>query len=188
MGLIRNILALFRGNIKLLFLKLFYPKQIKYKPYLRFGKGVDIRVDSKSSMSLGKGILVNRGTVLSSTDGGVLLIGDMAGLNNNTMVFCHEKIEIGDNTIMGPGVCIYDHDHVFSSTAGVNRNDFRTSPVKIGKNCWIGAGAIILRGSVIGDNCLIGAGAVIKGTYASGSIIIQKRQEVIKESGVTNSN
>ena len=188
MGLIRNNLAFIRGNVKLLFLKIFYPKRIKYNPYLRFGKGVEVRVDSKSSMLLGKGILVNKGTVLSSTDGGELFIGDMVGLNNNTMIFCHNKIEIGDNTTMGPGVCIYDHDHSFSSTTGVKRNDFKTTPVKIGKKCWIGAGAIILRGSVIGDNCLIGAGAVIKGTYASGSIIIQKRQEVIKESGVTNSS
>ena len=180
MALIRNIIALFRCNIKLFFLKVSYPKQLKYNTFLRVGRGVDLRIDRNSSLSLGKGVLVNRGTVLSSTDGGSLIIGNMVGLNNNTMVFCHERVEIGDNTIMGPGVCIYDHDHVFSTTDGVKRNEYKTAPVKIGKGCWIGAGAIILRGSEVGDNCLIAAGAVVKGTYASGSVVIQKRQEEIK--------
>lgn len=180
MTLFRNIFALIRGNIKLIFLKMSYPKRVKFNSFLRVGGGVDVRLDRNSSLCLGKGVLVNKGTVLSSTDGGELVIGDMVGLNNNTMVFCHERIEIGNNTIMGPSVCIYDHDHVFSTSTGVKRNDFKAAPVKIGKGCWIGAGTIILRGSFIGDNCLIAAGSIIKGNYPDGSIVIQKRQEIVK--------
>ena len=55
-----------------------------------------------------------------------------------------------------------------------------TAPVIIGKNCWIGAGTIILKGSQIGDNCVVGAGCVLKGNYADDSLIIQKRDELNK--------
>lgn len=165
----------------MLFLKLFYFKHVRFNSFLRVRKGVEFRIDKNSVMSLGKGVLINSGTVVSSTDGGFLHIGDNVGLNNNTMLFCHDRIDIGDDTIMGPGIYIYDHDHCYSNTEGVKRNDFKTAPVIIGKNCWIGAGSIILRGTTIGDNCLIAAGSVIRGVYEPGSVVIQKRQEMIKE-------
>ena len=34
-------------------------------------------------------------------------------------------------------------------------------PIRIGRNVWIGGGAIILPGVTIGDNALIGAGSVV---------------------------
>ena len=97
------------------------------------------------------------------------------------MIMCHDKVSIGDNTIMGPGVYIYDHDHVFDSNNGVRRNEYVAAPITIGKNCWIGANTVILRGTTIGDNCLIAAGSVVKGNYADGSVVIQKREEIIKQ-------
>ena len=54
---------------------------------------------------------------------------------------------------------------------------FKTSPVIIGNNVWIGANTVILRGTEIGDNCVIGAGCVIKGKYGANSVIVQKRTE-----------
>ena len=180
MAILTNIVSLFRANVKLFFIKLFHPKSLKYNLFSRIRRGVEIRLDKTSSISLGKGVLINSGTVVSATDGGTLIIGVNVGLNNNTMLFCHQKVVIGENTIMGPGVFIYDHDHCFDKTVGVKRNDFKTSPVIIGKNCWIGAGSIILRGSIIGDNCLVAAGSVVRGTYEPGSVVIQKRQEIIK--------
>ncbi len=46
------------------------------------------------------------------------------------------------------------------------------SPVFIGQNSFIGAGAIVLPGSQIGENCIIGAGAVVKGKIESGGIMV----------------
>ena len=58
---------------------------------------------------------------------------------------------------------------------------YNTGKLKIGKNCWIGANTVILRGTVLGDNCVVGAGSVLKGHYESGSIILQKRETISKE-------
>ena len=35
------------------------------------------------------------------------------------------------------------------------------APVHIGKNCWLGAGVIVLPGICIGDNTVVGAGSVV---------------------------
>ena len=91
-------------------------------------------------------------------------------------IICRNQITIGEGTILGPNVLVYDHDHIFDKEHGVNRTEFITSTISIGRNCWIGAGSIILKGTVIGNNCVIGAGSVIKGIVPEGTLLIQKRQ------------
>lgn len=70
---------------------------------------------------------------------------------------------------------IYDHDHDFRHPDGLKAEAFKTAPIVIGKDCWIGANTVILRGTTIGDNCVVGAGSIIKGNYPAESVIVQKR-------------
>ena len=105
-------------------------------------------------------------------------MGQNAYLNSDCKLVCHEKIQIGDNTIFGPNVLIYDHDHLFDTESGVKRKEYVSSEIVIGNNCWIGANTVILRGTHIGDNCLVGAGSVVKGTFPAGTKIIQSRTNV----------
>ena len=112
-----------------------------------------------------------------------MTLQDGVSLGNNNVVVCHECIIIGKDTITGPNVFIYDHDHVFDYKNGVKKREYTTEAVYIGKNCWIGANTVILKGTMIGDRCVIGAGSVIKGKYADGTVIIQKRDEYTINNG-----
>ena len=180
MKILTDIISALRANLKCLLLKIFHPKAFCYHPFLRMQSNVDIRLLG-GAINFDKGVLIASNSVISVTDGGKLSLGRMVGINRNSMIMCHDKVSIGDNTIMGPGVYIYDHDHVFDSTDGVRRNEYVTAPISIGKNCWIGANTVILRGTTIGDNCLIAAGCVVKGNYPDSSVVIQKREEIIKQ-------
>lgn len=91
--------------------------------------------------------------------------------------------------MLGPNVLIYDHDHDYKAEGGVFSLKYKTSPVTIGNNVWIGANCVILRGTSIGDNCVIGGGCVLKGEYPSNSVIVQKRStEVINYNARTDQN
>ena len=180
MKILTDIISALRANLKCLLLKIFQPKAFCYHPFLRMQRNVDIRLLG-GAINFDKGVLIASNGVISATDGGHLSLGRMVGINRNSMIMCHDRVCIGDNTIMGPGVYIYDHDHVFDSIDGVRRNEYVTAPITVGKNCWIGANTVILRGTTIGDNCLIAAGSVVKGNYPDGSVIIQKREEIIKQ-------
>lgn len=175
-----DFIAIIRANIKLLYARSITLGHVKYHLLTRLKPRVNIIADSNSRIHLGKGILINSDCYISSTSGGLLVLGDMVGINRNNMIICHDNIYVGNNTIIGPNVCIYDHDHFFNVQEGVTRNKYKTAPIKIGSNCWIGAGSIILRGSTIGDNCLIAAGSIIKGHFPSGTTIIQKRETLVR--------
>jgi acetyltransferase-like isoleucine patch superfamily enzyme len=112
--------------------------------------------------------------------GALCVIGNNSSVNCNNMIACRERIEIGNDVMLSPNVQIYDHDHDFRVRGGVKSNKYKTAPVKIGNNVWIGANTVILRGTEVGDNCVIGAGCVLKGKYKEGSVIIQKRNEEIR--------
>lgn len=120
--------------------------------------------------------LETTGNVFFQAHGGDIVIGERCYFNRNTIVTSRKRIEIGTHCLFGPNVCIYDHDHVFND--GVKVNEFTEKEVIIGDNCWIGAGAIILKGSIIGEGSIIGAGAVITGVIPPYSKVIAKHNNV----------
>lgn len=81
-------------------------------------------------------------------------------VNFNFTAVDDTDIYVGDYTMFGPNVTVATAGHPVLPelrTRGLQYN----APVKIGKNCWIGAGAIILPGVTIGDNSVIGGGSVV---------------------------
>ncbi|MDD6728185.1 MAG: sugar O-acetyltransferase [Eubacteriales bacterium] len=70
-------------------------------------------------------------------------------------------IYVGDYTEIGPNVTIATAGHPILPELRGNTAYQYNAPVKIGKNCWIGAGAVVLPGVTIGDNTVIGAGSVV---------------------------
>ena len=174
----KNVFALLRGGIVGFSYRLL--KKCKYKNPIRIYRGADIAISRKGKLILGKGVAIGERTKCLITKGANMKLASGVSLNSDCKLVCREKIEIGENSIFGPNVLVYDHDHLFDTETGVKRKEYKTGEVVIGKNCWIGANTVILRGTHIGDNCVIGAGSVIKGDYPSGSKIVQKRVTEIK--------
>ena len=54
-------------------------------------------------------------------------------------------------------------------------------PVHIGKNCWLGAGVIVLPGVTIGDNAVIGAGSVVTKDIPSNVVAVGNPCKVLRE-------
>ena len=88
-------------------------------------------------------------------------------------------ITIGDNTMLGPGVCISTAEHPLSPE--LRRNGLQyNKPVHIEDNVWIGAGAVILAGVTIGRNAVIGAGSVVTKDIPADSLALGIPAKVIR--------
>ena len=69
-------------------------------------------------------------------------------------------IYIGDYTMIGPNVTIATAGHPILPRLREQAFQYNI-PVTIGKNCWLGAGVIVMPGVTIGDNTVIGAGSIV---------------------------
>lgn len=92
-------------------------------------------------------------------------IGNNVEINMNCVFLDCNKIIIGNNSGIGPGVHIYAVNHPLKSSERLSADSpfwtSQSSPITIGNSVWIGGGSIILPGVTIGDNTTIGAGSVV---------------------------
>ena len=87
-------------------------------------------------------------------------LGNNVYTNFNLTLVDDTHIYIGDCTMIGPNVTIATAGHPIEPglrSRGLQYN----MPVHIGKNCWLGAGVIVMPGVTIGDNTVIGAGSIV---------------------------
>ena len=89
-----------------------------------------------------------------------ITLGNRVFVNTNCTFLDTTSITIGDDTVLGCNVQLCTVEHPISPE---ERSEKRllAKPISIGKNCWIGAGVIVLPGVSIGDGTTIGAGSVV---------------------------
>lgn len=167
------------GMIKMAWTKWFHFNSFSGPILSLISPYTEITMDRSAELRIGKKFKMRDGAKIRVRKGAVCIIGNNSFINCNSMIVCHERIEIGDDVQLGPNVQIYDHDHDFRTEGGVKAGKFKTAPVKIGNNVWIGANTVILRGTEIGDNCVVGAGCILSGKYWPNSAIVQKRDTTV---------
>ena len=178
---VKNAICIPYGTLKLFWTKLFHPLNYNGSLLCYASLSSEITIDHDGILSIGKMLKIRNGAKVIVRSDGKCVIGHHCFINSNSLIVCHNNIQIGDYCQISPHVQIYDHDHDFRDQEGLKSKKFKCDPVVIGKNVWIGAGSVILRGTKIGDNCVIGAGSVIKGNVPSDTVIVQKRNAILKE-------
>jgi maltose O-acetyltransferase len=98
-------------------------------------------------------------------------LGRNVFLNYNCVILDVVAVTIGDGTQIGPGVQILTADHPRDPAERATGAEWGR-PITIGRNVWIGGGAIILPGVTIGDDAIIGAGSVVTRDVAPGATVV----------------
>ncbi|MCR4803969.1 MAG: acyltransferase [Lachnospiraceae bacterium] len=166
------------GMLKMTWIKLFHLTKFKGPIVSWISPLTEITIDG-GKLEIGKNFKMRDGAKIRVRKGAICQIGNNSFVNSNGMIVCHEKIIVGENVEFGPNVQLYDHDHDFRVEGGLKAGKFKTSPIVIGDNVWIGANTVILRGTTIGNHAVIGAGSVVKGNVPEGAVLVQKRENFI---------
>lgn len=82
------------------------------------------------------------------------------------------RIVIGDDCLFGPDVLVTAAGYRFDAGHPVTAQPMDEATVTLGRDVWVGAGAILLPGATVGDGCIIGAGAVVRGVIPDGAIAV----------------
>ncbi len=162
---------LFRLNA----IKIFCGRKLKSGQVQLISPKTSIEIEKNGQVIFNGRIHSENNALISVKDGGELICGNLY-INRNSMIVCRENISIGDGTTIGPNVVIYDHDHDIKTVGKLKKEK-----VVIGKNVWIGSGAIILKGVTIGDNAVVAAGTVVSKDVPENTLVRNQITNVYKE-------
>lgn len=136
------------------------------------------QIDRKASLIVGNNVIC-RNFENFHISGGKLILHDGVFINNSCSFNCMERIEIGNGTMMGEGVRFYDHDHVYTAEK-IEKWQWTTASIRVGRDCWIGSNVTILKGVTIGDNTIIGAGCLVRKDIPSNSVVYNDENICVK--------
>ena len=169
---------------------------LKGCPFIYNKKGAELTIGNnvtvKSSFLSNLVGLYSRTIIVTRAPGAYIRIGDNVGMSGVT-IYARKGIEIGENTAIGGNTKILDNDFhpieaetrnkLLMDKNGGDSDLIPAKPIKIGKNCFIGCNAIILKGTELGDGCVVGAGAVVSGKFEPGSVIVGNPARCIRKTG-----
>ncbi len=102
--------------------------------------------------------------------------------NFNLTLVDDTHIYVGDYTMLGPNVVIATAGHPILPALREQAYQYN-APIHIGRNCWLGAGVIVLPGVTIGDNTVVGAGSVVTKDLPANVVAMGNPCRVLREIG-----
>ncbi|WP_195543596.1 sugar O-acetyltransferase [Massiliimalia timonensis] len=100
--------------------------------------------------------------------------------NYNLTLVDDTHIYVGDYTMFGPNVTVSTAGHPILPELREQAYQYNM-PVRIGRNCWIGAGVTIVPGITIGDNVVIGAGSIVTKDLPSNVVAVGNPCRILRE-------
>lgn len=133
--------------------------------------GTNVQINNKMSENLAG--IVNRTVLAADRAGAEILIGDHVGISG-AVLFCSSRITVEDYVKIGAGARVYDTD--FHPIHWLDRRlnlpgAATTKPVRICRDAWIGANAMVLKGVTIGERSIVAAGAVVTSDVPPDSLV-----------------
>lgn len=101
-------------------------------------------------------------------------------VNFNLTMVDDTHIYVGNHTMFGPNVTIATAGHPVLPDLRIYGYQYNM-PVHIGRNCWLGAGVVVLPGVTIGDNTVIGAGSIVTKDIPANVVAVGNPCKVLRE-------
>jgi len=136
----------------------------------------------EENVTLGKNVVIGRGVIIKTTDGGKITIGNNVSIESNCYIYAkYGEITIGDNAFVGFGTqivalksvsigrdnlisayCIIrDANHRIKRGVTINMQPHDVLEIVIFDNVWLGSHCVVTKGSIIGEGAVIGANSVV---------------------------
>jgi hypothetical protein len=169
------------GLIRFYLLRLRYCRRGVFHGPGLVGSRCRITVTKSGTLELGSRVVLADDAELKSA--GTLRLGNCVGINRYSRIMAVDSITIGDWVTLAQFVTILDHTYniVKNDQGAMRLSGYKTAPVKIGSNIWIGDKVTILKGVTIGDNVVIGAHSLVNRDVPSNCIVAGNPARVVRQ-------
>lgn len=106
-------------------------------------------------------------------------IGRNVFVNQNCRFNDIGGIDIGDDVMLGPGVNLISSGHPVDPAT--RRTGVTSAPIRIERNVWVGAAALITQGVTVGADAVVAAGAVVTRNVPARTVVAGVPATVIKK-------
>ena len=104
-------------------------------------------------------------------DGPRIVLGDDVFVGAGTEFNIAEGITVGSDALIAAGCRFVDHNHGTARGEPMRRQPGPPArPIAVGRDAWIGANAVVLKGVTVGDGAVVAAGAVVTRSVPAGEI------------------
>lgn len=124
---------------------------------------LDAKGQDNTGITIGNGVFIGRGTILSCKNGDIV-IEDDANIGFNTEIFSASRVRVGRKVLIAAYTYLVGGDHLFDRVDIPVLDQGRTAKgIDVGDHVWLGAHVVVTDGATIGRDAIIGAGAVVVG-------------------------
>jgi acetyltransferase-like isoleucine patch superfamily enzyme len=139
--------------------------------------GAVLRMRPRSSLRIDGRVQIMRACHVEVGYDASLAIGADTFLNEQSSIMCCCSTEIGAGCAISWGVRILDTDIHRTGPGAASPH----APIWIGSGCWIGADALVLKGSSLGAGAIVAAGAVVASTVPPKTLVAGVPARVVRE-------
>jgi len=137
----------------------------KLNHLIHIGRYTILEAKDKSIIHFSENIVIHDYVKLVAEDGGEISLGQRINIGDYTTIRASRaKVEIGSHTMLAQNVSLISTNHYYKNKDKFIHDqdiDSEKIGIKIGSDCWLGAGCIVLPGVTIGNGAVIGAHAVV---------------------------
>jgi acetyltransferase-like isoleucine patch superfamily enzyme len=143
--------------------------------------GRSVRLTIYGELTMGDDVILDDGCQIYVGPSAQVVLGNRVRIGRNTVVVAANSIDIGNHVLIAEHCSIRDSDHQIDPDDRRYEKSVPTSPVRIGADCWLGAGVRILRGTELGAGAIVGANAVVRGKIPARSVAVGAPARVVKQ-------
>lgn len=142
---------------------------------------------STEGVRIGDYVVLGRNTRIECTGsiqnlGRGVCIGNRSTFGSDCYFGAAGGIVIGDDVVAGQYIRFHSENHNYADrTMPIREQGVTHKGIRIGNNCWIGAGAVFLDGARLGDGCVVAANAVVTKVFPDNVVIGGVPARILKE-------
>lgn len=160
---------------------LFYRFRIKKIGLITY-IGKPLHIFGGKRITIGNKVRIFPGLRIETHNNGKIIIEDNISIGQNLhLTSSVEELIIERDTTISGNVLITNMDHsYYAIDIHIQEQEYFVKTTKIGRNCFIGFGAVIQAGTILGKQCVVGSNSVVRGVFPDYSVIVGSPAFIIK--------